>query len=237
MISVMVAEDSIEENSTCCEFLAKDKDIEIISRTVDGKSTIKEYLTNKPDVLLLDLEMPVLNGLDVIDNLSLDINERKKCNIIIVTDDISFRLNITNTSKIYKIVPKPYNLDELLSTIKEIGSTTKELTKKEIKDLIYRLNFNMYSKGSRYIVDAIKLAYDDINLLSNVTELYKLIAIMNDEKPNKIQRSIRSSIDIMNNHITKEHLRSFFHIYDNNIITPKYFFTTVVDYFIEIKEK
>ena len=29
MISVMVAEDSIEENSTCCEFLAKDKDIEI----------------------------------------------------------------------------------------------------------------------------------------------------------------------------------------------------------------
>lgn len=80
MISVMVAEDSIEENSTCCEFLAKDKDIEIISRTVDGKSTVKEYLTNKPDVLLLDLEMPVLNGLDVIDNLSLDINERKKCN-------------------------------------------------------------------------------------------------------------------------------------------------------------
>ena len=233
----MVAEDSIEENSTCCEFLAKDKDIEIISRTVDGKSTIKEYLTNKPDVLLLDLEMPVLNGLDVIDNLSLDINERKKCNIIIVTDDISFRLNITNTSKIYKIVPKPYNLDELLSTIKEIGSTSNELTKKEIKDLIYRLNFNMYSKGSRYIVDAIKLAYDDINLLSNVTELYKLIAIMNDEKPNKIQRSIRSSIDIMNNHITKEHLRSFFHIYDNNIITPKYFFTTVVDYFIEQKEK
>ena len=237
MLSVMVAEDSIEQISTCCEFLAKDKDIEIISRTVDGKSTIKEYLTNKPDVLLLDLEMPVLNGLDVIDNLSLDINERKKCNIIIVTDDISFRLNITNTSKIYKIVPKPYNLDELLSTIKEIGSTSNELTKKEIKDLIYRLNFNMYSKGSRYIVDAIKLAYDDINLLSNVTELYKLIAIMNDEKPNKIQRSIRSSIDVMNNHITKEHLRSFFHIYDNNIITPKYFFTTVVDYFIELKEK
>lgn len=237
MISVTVAEDSIEQNSTCCEFLAKDKDIEIISRTVDGKSTVKEYLTNKPDVLLLDLEMPVLNGLDVIDNLSLDINERKKCNIIIVTDDISFRLNITNTSKIYKIVPKPYNLDELLSIIKEIGSTTKELTKKEIKDLIYRLNFNMYSKGSRYIVDAIKLAYDDINLLSNVTELYKLVAIMNDEKPNKIQRSIRSSIDVMNNHITKEHLRSFFHIYDNNIITPKYFFTTVVDYFIEQKEK
>lgn len=237
MISVMVAEDSIEQNSTCCEFLAKDKDIEIISRTVDGKSTVKEYLTNKPDVLLLDLEMPVLNGLDVIDNLSLDINERKKCNIIIVTDDISFRLNITNTSKIYKIVPKPYNLDELLSTIKEIGSTTKELTKKEIKDLLYELKFNMYSKGSRYIAYAIQLAYKDIDLLSNVSSLYKLVALQNDVKDNKIQRSIRSSIDTMNSHISKEQLRSFFHIYDNDIITPKYFFTTVVDYFLELKHK
>ena len=84
MISVMVAEDSLEQNSKCCEFLTKDKDINVISRTLDGKSTVQEYLIKKPDVLLLDLELPLLNGLEVIDNLSLDINERKKCNIVIL---------------------------------------------------------------------------------------------------------------------------------------------------------
>jgi DNA-binding response OmpR family regulator len=233
----MVAEDNIEQNSACCKFLTKDKDIKIVSRTLDGKSTIKEYLLKKPDVLLLDLNLPVLNGLDVIENLSLDINERKKCNIIIITGNASLRLNISNTSKVYKIITKPYNYNELLSTIKEIGSTLEELTRKEIKDLLYELKFNMYSKGSRYIADAIELAYKDIDLLSNVTELYKRVAAINNEKMNKIQRSIRSSIDVMNNHISKEQLRSFFHIYDNDIITPKYFFTRVVDYFIELKEK
>ena len=233
MISVMVAEDSLEQNSKCCEFLTKDKDINVISRTLDGKSTVQEYLIKKPDVLLLDLELPLLNGLEVIDNLSLDINERKKCNIVILTGSDRLRLIMSNTSKVYKIIAKPYNLDDVLSTIKEIGSIPSELDRKEIKDLLYELKFNMYSKGSRYIADAIQLAYKDIDLLSNVSSLYKLVALQNDEKDNKIQRSIRSSIDTMNSHISKEQLRSFFHIYDNDIITPKYFFTTVVDYFLE----
>ena len=77
MIRVMVAEDCMEQYYDCCEFLTKDKDIEIISRTVDGKSTIKEYLSNKPDILLLDLELPNLNGIEVINKLSLDIIEKK----------------------------------------------------------------------------------------------------------------------------------------------------------------
>lgn len=95
----------------------------------------------------------------------------------------------------------------------------------------------MYSNGTKYIIAAIILAYNNTELLSNVSYLYERIALQYNENPNKIQRSIRSSIDIMNNHISKECLRSFFYIYGNDKITPKYFFTTVVDYFIELKEK
>ena len=237
MIRVMVAEDCIEQYYDCFEFLTKDKDIEVISRTFDGRSTIKEYLSSKPDILLLDLELPNLNGIEVINKLSLDIIEKKKCNIIITTGNDLMKQDITNASKIYKIFSKPYDYSELLSTIKEIGGLNKELDKKEIKEFFTDFNINPYSRGTRYIADAIQLAYNDIDLLSNVTELYKRVAILNNEKVNRIQRSIRSSIDIINSHISKEQLRSFFHIYDNDIITPKYFFTIVVDYFIELKEK
>ena len=237
MIRVMVAEDCMEQYYDCCEFLTKDKDIEVISRTVDGKSTIKEYLSNKPDILLLDLELPNLNGIEVINKLSLDIIEKKKCNIIITTGNDFMKQDITNASKIYKIFSKPYDYEDLLSTIKEIGGSNEELDKKAIKEFFASFNINPYSRGTRYIADAIQLAYNDIDLLSNVTELYKKVAILNNEKVNRIQRSIRSSIDIINSHISKEQLRSFFHIYDNDIITPKYFFTIVVDYFIELKEK
>lgn len=237
MIRVLVAEDCIEQYYDCCKFLTKDKDIEIISRTVDAKSTIKEYLSSKPDILLLNLELPELNGIEVIDKLSLDIIEKKKCNIVITTGNDLMKQYITNASKIYKIFSKPYDYGDLISTIKEIGGANKELEKKKIKDFLSDFNINLYSRGARYIADAIQFAYNDIDLLSNVTELYKEVAILNNEKVNRIQRSIRSSIDIINSHISKEQLRSFFHIYNNDIITPKYFFTIVVDYFIELEEK
>lgn len=233
MITVMVAEDSLDQNAMYCKFLAKDKDIEIISRTTDGMSTLKEYQSNKPDVLLLDLGMPILNGLEVIDNLSIDLNERKKCNIIILTGNNSLRYKITNTSKVYKVISKPCNFDEVISAIKEIGSLSKNLSEKEVKNLLQKFGLNIYSKGSRYILNAILLAYDNIDFLSNISELYKIIAYMNNEKTAKVQRSIRSSVDIINSRIPQELLRSFFHIYDKNLITPKYFFTVVVDYFKE----
>lgn len=94
----------------------------------------------------------------------------------------------------------------------------------------------MYSKGTNYIIDAILMAYNNTELLSNISYLYEKISIQYNENINKIQRSIRSSIDNMNSHISKEHLRSFFYIYNNDVITPKYFFITIVDYFINTKK-
>ena len=163
MIRVMVAEDCMEQYYDCCEFLTKDKDIEVISRTVDGKSTIKEYLSSKPDILLLDLELPNLYGIEVIDKLSLDIIEKKKCNIIITTGNDLMKQDITNALKIYKIFSKPYDYEDLLSTIKEIGGLNEELDKKEIKEFFASFNINPYSRGTRYIADAIQLAYNDID--------------------------------------------------------------------------
>ena len=70
MIKVMVAEDNIDENSMFCKVLTKDENIKVVSYTLDGEKTIEEYFERKPDVLLLDLGMPKVNGLDIINILS-----------------------------------------------------------------------------------------------------------------------------------------------------------------------
>lgn len=70
MIKVMVAEDNIDENSMFCKVLTKDENIKVVSYTLDGEKTIEEYFERKPDVLLLDLCMPKVNGLDIINILS-----------------------------------------------------------------------------------------------------------------------------------------------------------------------
>ena len=117
MVQVMIAEDNIEISSMYCKFLTKDKNINIISRTEDGEKTIEMYKALKPDVLILDLDMPKLNGLEVINQISKDSDEKNKCNIIVISGNVELMHRLFNTAKVYRIMPKPTNLDEVLSLI------------------------------------------------------------------------------------------------------------------------
>lgn len=120
MINIMIAEDNKSQNELYYNFLQRDNNIKIISRNYDGLSTIQDYRKLKPDVLILDSNLPKLNGIEVIDNLCIDITEKRKSNIIVISGDDFFKSNIINTSKIYKIFIKPCNYDTLLNTVKEI---------------------------------------------------------------------------------------------------------------------
>lgn len=235
MVQVMIAEDNIELSSMYCRFLTKDKNINIISKTRDGESTVEMYQALKPDVLLLDLDMPKLNGLEVINRISKDSDEKNKCNIIVISGNVELMHRLFNTAKVYRIMPKPTNLDEVLSLIKDISNAPKELDQIKLKSLLLELKFNLYSKGTLFLIDAINIAYNNPVLLCKIEDLYNRVSIKNNVSVNKVQRSIRSSIDVMNNHISHELLRSFFHIYNNDIIAPKYFFTIIIEYLYKEK--
>ena len=235
MVQVMIAEDNIELSSMYCRFLTKDKNINIISKTRDGESTVEMYQALKPDVLLLDLDMPKLNGLEVINRISKDSDEKNKCNIIVISGNVELMHRLFNTAKVYRIMPKPTNLDEVLSLIKDISNAPKELDQIKLKSLLLELKFNLYSKGTLFLIDAINIAYNNPVLLCKIEDLYNRVSIKNNVSVNKVQRSIRSSIDVMNNHISHELLRSFFHIYNNDIIAPKFFFTIKIEYLYKEK--
>ena len=88
MIKVMIAEDNQSLCENCFEFLTNDEDIKVVSCTLDGKSTLEKYLEIKPDVLLLDLDLPKITGIEVINFLSRFSEERDKCNIIVVSGSV-----------------------------------------------------------------------------------------------------------------------------------------------------
>ena len=230
MIQVMIAEDNIEISSMYCRFLTKDKNISIVSKTRDGEKTVEMYKALKPDVLLLDLDMPILNGLEVINQISKDSDEKNKCNIIVISGNFELMHKLFNTAKVYRIMPKPTNLDEVLSLIKDISNVPKTLSQIKLKSLLLELKFNLYSRGTLFLIDALNIAYNNPRLLCKIEDLYYEVAKKNNLSVNKIQRSIRSSIDVMNGHISTELLRSFFHIYNNELIAPKYFFTMIIEY-------
>lgn len=233
MIQVMIADDNLDLNSLCCNILSKDKDIQIISSTLDGESTLKDYMQLKPDVLLLDLDLPKMNGIDIINNICLDESERKKNNVIIVSGNADLRYNLFNTSKIFRIMPKPVNFDDVISTIKEIVTDNSyiPIVEKELRNFLFSLNFNLYADGTRYLIDAIKLGYENIKLVRNIKTLYDEVAELHSTSSNTIKLGIRNAIETMNHNTTKHEINKIFHINYDKKMTPKYFIPLVISYF------
>lgn len=65
-IRVVIADDSALMRKKISEILNSDPDIEVVAAAHDGKEALEAVHTLKPDAVTLDVEMPVLNGLDAL---------------------------------------------------------------------------------------------------------------------------------------------------------------------------
>lgn len=65
-ITVLVVDDSAFMRKLISDFLSKDPRIEVIGTARNGEDGIKKLAELNPDVITMDIEMPVLNGLDAL---------------------------------------------------------------------------------------------------------------------------------------------------------------------------
>ncbi len=62
-IRVLVVEDSLTVRRHLCEVLANDPDLEVVGEAEDGKQAIEKCLALRPDVVTMDMMLPVMSGL------------------------------------------------------------------------------------------------------------------------------------------------------------------------------
>jgi two-component system, chemotaxis family, protein-glutamate methylesterase/glutaminase len=62
VIKALVIDDSAYNRVTLSRMLESHPDIEVVAAAVNGEDGIKQVLRHKPDVVTLDLEMPVMDG-------------------------------------------------------------------------------------------------------------------------------------------------------------------------------
>ncbi|WP_099353975.1 response regulator transcription factor [Fredinandcohnia onubensis] len=82
MIRVMIAEDQGMLRGALGSLLDFEEDIEIVGEASNGKEALKLILSLKPDVCLMDIEMPYMSGLKVAEEAK---NHFSTCKIIILT--------------------------------------------------------------------------------------------------------------------------------------------------------
>ena len=70
MISVMVADDNREFCNLLSDYMSSQEDIHLVATANNGVDAVDKVIEHQPDVLILDIIMPHLDGLGVLERLN-----------------------------------------------------------------------------------------------------------------------------------------------------------------------
>ena len=82
MIRIIIAEDQRMLRGALGALLDLEDDIEVIGQAANGEEALKLIESLKPDISIMDIEMPIQSGLDVAEALK---KEKSSCKVMILT--------------------------------------------------------------------------------------------------------------------------------------------------------
>lgn len=118
MIRVLLADDEGMIRSALAALLRLEEDIEVVAECADGTEAVAEALRLKPDVCLLDLEMPGLDGVEVAERLNRQIVTR--C-VVVTRHARPGVLRRALASGVSGFLPKSRGADEVASVIRRVA--------------------------------------------------------------------------------------------------------------------
>ena len=223
-VKVLLADDNKDFCNLMVEFFESQKDVKVVGVAHDGLDALEKVEQLKPDVLILDLIMPNLDGLVVIERLS-NKSERPKIVVLSAVGQDKITQKAINLGADYYIV-KPFDLNILIDRVRQMVDINTEFMQQtqkrssnfsidnleaQITDIIHEIGIPAHIKGYFYIREAISMVINNVELLSAVTkELYPSIASKYNTTPSRVERAIRHAIEVAWNRGCVETLNSLF---------------------------
>lgn len=120
MLNALIIDD--EENGLVSLYLLIKMvapNVKVVDKTTDPKKGIEMINDYRPDIVFLDINMPILNGFDVLDN-----TDFKKFHLIFTTAHEEYALKAIKKSAVDYLL-KPIGKDELLKAIEKVENRLK----------------------------------------------------------------------------------------------------------------
>ncbi|GAK12813.1 sporulation transcription factor Spo0A [Geomicrobium sp. JCM 19039] len=215
-IKVCIADDNRELVQMLEEYISNQEDMEVSGISYNGQDCITLVEEKEPDVLILDIIMPYLDGLAVLERLQKKALP-KMPKVLMLTafgqEDVTKKAVGLGAS--YYIL-KPFDMEVLIDKIRELNgvetehmnvshtrssyNTIKQPTvnlDQRITNIIHEIGVPAHIKGYMYMREAITMVYNDIELLGSITkELYPDIAKKFNTTASRVERAIRHAIEV-----------------------------------------
>ncbi|NMB35724.1 MAG: sporulation transcription factor Spo0A [Firmicutes bacterium] len=228
MLKVLIADDNREFNVLLSEYINKEPGIEVVANAYNGKEVLALLEEKKPDVILLDIIMPHLDGIGVLEELGkMDLSPKPKVIMLTAFGHENITQRAVELGAAYYIL-KPFNLEVLAERIRQLGknqlnvqrapitaSTSPQKERDdyiaEITQIIHEIGVPAHIKGYLYLRDAISMVVEEIELLGSVTKvLYPRIAERFDTTPSRVERAIRHAIEVAWSRNSIDTIKKFF---------------------------
>lgn len=213
MIRVLIADNNIELCQTLSHFLGAQDDMDVCGIAYNGEEALKLISDTEPNVVLLDITMPRLDGMAVLERLE-TLGLRTLPRIIILTalsrDDLIQRF--TELGADYFIV-KPFDLGLLAERIRQFSATggsdvTTEVGAKSYRQataiddevsvtrLLQEMGVPAHFKGYNYLRDAVRIVLRDEQMLGGALtkKLYPRLAEKYGSTPGGVEAAIRNAV-------------------------------------------
>ena len=223
-IKVLIADDNMEFAITLNGYLENEEDMEVIGMAKDGNEAYEMILEKEPDVVLLDVIMPHLDGLGVLEKLnSTKLNKFPLCIMLSAVGQDKITQKAISLGAEYYIV-KPFDISLLMKRIQEFkyyepGAIKGNYAAREIKqqyieiapenkkdegnlealvtNVIHEVGVPAHIKGYQYLREAIMMVVNDIDIINQITkQLYPEIAGKYHTTPSRVERAIRHAIEV-----------------------------------------
>ena len=214
---ILIADDNVRMVQSLKELISGEDDMEVCATANDGAEAIEKIVKYKPDVVLLDIIMPKIDGLGVIEKIKKGASDEKTPEFIVISgigQDVVTE-NAFELGAAYYIL-KPFENEVVLSRIRKLRTSLKGkfvasgngvydniFTRREhdlesdVTNIIHEIGVPAQIKGYQYLRDAIMMSVNDGEMLNSITKLlYPSIAKRHKTTPSRVERAIRHAIEV-----------------------------------------
>lgn len=219
-LNIAIAEDNPQTRSLLSNMLKNEAGIRVVGQAEDGEDAYKMILKTKPDIVLMDVVLPKLDGVSVMEKVRKNDEVKNRPSFIVVTaagsDHVTadaFRLGAS-----YYIM-KPFDCKVVMDKIRRISEGRKRLPEQmdrkmiqpyetqreymhknlenDITRILHEIGIPAHIKGYQYLRDAIAISVEEEEILVSVTKvLYPTIAKKHQTTSSRVERAIRHAIEV-----------------------------------------
>ena len=229
-IRILAADPNADFCRQLSELCAAEGDMELVGASGDGQEALEMTARLRPDVLLLELVLPKLDGLELLRRLP---ETGADCRVIVLSGFVNSKVvaECSGLGADY-FLSKPCDVQALLARVRQLACG-RERTEADaagvdcralasaprqeadleavVTDIIHEIGVPAHIKGYQYLREAIILTIHDMDMINAVTKvLYPEVAKRFGTTPSRVERAIRHAIEVAWDRGDVETLQKFF---------------------------